>query len=166
MMICDVVFTSSSTNDRTFIELRTGECESRQSIIKSSEEKSHVQKAALKILLTWIFILISAELIKFRPQMIESKMVQKVCSCFSLKENTERLFTDDLSDNFKFIYGYRMLFMIGSTVFHVFMMPIFWSPLSLINIFTYNGTTATSFWFPREFASNVSAGMPLAFLMS
>lgn len=90
--------------------------------------------------------------------------VESVLECFSIQSNVSRLNDEDLNDDFKFIYGFRMVFLIGSTIFHVFFLPIFWSPIAVINILNFSREGHT--WLNQEFGSNMSAGMPLAFVMA
>lgn len=90
--------------------------------------------------------------------------LESVIECFSIQSNVSRLNDEDLNDDFKFIYGFRMVFLIGSTIFHVFFLPIFWSPLAVINILNFSREGHT--WLNQEFGSNMSAGMPLAFVMA
>lgn len=98
-----------------------------------------------------------------KPDSIGSR-IDPVLECFSIQSNVTRLTDDDLNDDFKFIYGFRMVFLIGSTIFHVFFLPIFWSPLAVINILNFSREGHT--WLNQEFGSNMSAGMPLAFVMA
>lgn len=92
------------------------------------------------------------------------KSIEKMLECFSIRENVHRLSDEDLNDDFKFIYGFRMVFLIGSTIFHVFFLPIFWSPLAVVNLLNFSREGHT--WLNQEFGSNMSAGMPLAFVMA
>ena len=99
-----------------------------------------------------------------KNQSSSGKSIEQVLECFSIRENVHRLNDEDLNDDFKFIYGFRMVFLIGSTIFHVFFLPIFWSPLAVINLLNFSREGHT--WLNQEFGSNMSAGMPLAFVMA
>ena len=158
-------------SEETRIEIRS--CQVEDSI-DSNERINEFRSVSLKILLTWLLIVIGCEIIKSRPSLLlhlglsssSEKTVHKVAACLSVRENSARLLDEDQRDNFKFIYGYRMIFMLGSTVIHVFMMPIFWSPLAMVNMLTPDAqTTCLRYQLlvaSRAVASNSSAGMPVA----
>lgn len=135
----------------TSIELRNG-CETIKSY---SEDSSH--SLWLMLLLLWVTFII---FVSFFIETTSNSITMKILSCFSILQNSYNL-TQDNDNEFKFLYGFRFLFLTVATGLHVFLLPVQWAPQALVNILNFDGSKSLV---ALAFGTHWSGGMGANFV--
>ena len=134
----------------TRIEIRAG-CETSDRI--HSPDQANEESVFQWIFILWVVFIFLATCL---APALESEFLK----CFSVTENTSQIMRREVSNGnhreYEYLHGYRFLYLMIAAGVHVFAIPIFYSPLAVINLANYHSNHN---WLLKMMAAHFSHSM-------